>query len=146
MGPSQKNLSCPRMHSDTHTRMRHSTGFDATRARRDVTHYHRFLLAPRCACTSSSGVLSEADVEGGDSCDISIRGWPKGRVPEVDPPLPRPDQSNFNNDHSDHATFRSLPAVSLSLIHSLHSISQLVSQSQGCLKGYRNHQTRTSSR
>lgn len=101
----------------TWMRSRECVEFDRA-TRRDSMHRHRFLLAPRCACMSISDVLSEADVEGDESCDISIRGCPKGRVPEVDPPLPRPDESNFNNDHCDYATFRPLPTVSSSPIHS----------------------------
>lgn len=120
----------------TWMRSRECENSTANSARRDSMHRHRFLLAPRCTCTSISDVLSEADVEGGESCDISIRGCPKGRVPEVDPPLPRPDESNFNNDHCDHV----IPASSGGqfVTGSLSTqISQWVSQSHGCLRGYR---------
>lgn len=102
MNSSRKDPSYPRMHlmhsRECVTRPRRRDAMQCDAMRSNATHCHRFLLAPRCACKSISGVLSEADVEGSDSCDISIRGCPKGRVPEVDPPLPRPDQSNFNND------------------------------------------------
>lgn len=108
---------------------------------RDATHYHRLLFAPRWACTSTSGVLNDVDVDGGDdddSCDINTRGCPKGRVPDVDPPLPRPDESDFTTITRLYRYIDLFRRVQSFLI--LHSISRLVSIS-GLFRRRKHEQT-----